>query len=169
MCLLPFLCFKTYILELQIPWIQNSPAVHKSYLYLLKIFPQKACLPHMLECCARTSVLSLSKLAHLPSIQQLGACQQVLCHRYVTQCRHALCLLCYSPSVHASLCKCLHPLIFRTKDIKPTINLKQNLKFIYPLESLSSDPVFIPDSASSLRDRSKTLDWTHAGAINIWI
>lgn len=43
-----FLLFvlKLYVLELQIPWIRTSSAVHKTYLYLYNIFPQEACLPH---------------------------------------------------------------------------------------------------------------------------
>jgi len=49
-----FIVLKLYTLEHQVPWIPNSSAIHKSYLYLLTTFPQEACLSHTVECCART-------------------------------------------------------------------------------------------------------------------
>lgn len=79
------------------------------------------------------SVLSLSKLVHLPSSKQLRGCQWVRRYRCVTQCGRARGLPRCSPLVLASLRKHLHPptLIFRTKDIKLTANLNQNLKVTY--------------------------------------
>lgn len=91
---LAFLCFNTLYTGAPNAYMQALSAIHRTYLYLFRICSQEACLSHSIECCARTSALSLGKLVHSPSREQLGACQRVQCHQCRNQCRHVLCLLC---------------------------------------------------------------------------
>lgn len=154
MCVLPFLCFTTSHVKALNPLDTGFVSSTQKLFISAQFFSPKR---HVYL--TQRSVVQgpLCCLVYPPSSKRLGACQWVLCHRDIPQCRHALCLLCYSLSVHDSLCKHLHPptLILRTKDIKLTVNLNQSLKFTYPysLESLSSDLVFVSDSSCSLSDQ----------------
>lgn len=88
-----FLCFSTLYIGAPNAYMHALSAIHRTYLYLFRICSQKACLSHSMERCARTSALSLGKLVHSLSREQLGACQWVQCHQCRNQCRHVLCLL----------------------------------------------------------------------------
>lgn len=173
MCVLPFLCFKTLHIRAPNPLDTNFIShTQKLFISAQNFPPRGMSTSHSgvlcKDLCDAFEQAGASAQPRTARSLPVGAMSSV--HYLVQACPVFAVLF---SLVHASLCKHLHPptLIFRTKDIKLTVNLSQNLKFTYPssLESLSSDPVFASDSAYPLCDQSKTLDWTHADVINIWM
>lgn len=81
MFILPFLCIKTLNIKTQNPLDTDFISNTQKLFISAQNIPQEACLPQTEKCCAMLSVLSLSKLVHLPSSEQLRDCQRVRRHR----------------------------------------------------------------------------------------